>query len=371
MLTPDLAALLPNYRGRWNAYRRATAACDRTAAEAGIHIAYRAAGLAPPGRIEWRGSPIEMVREWEQGRLSASSGPNVRAALVERVHDKAAAAVQARMDRRVRELIFEGAGAAPLDAAISLAVVTAVVRHFQDVRPPMWARVRRWMRALASREKSLRLWPAPDECCIIQHELGWLAAFEYLHDVLALQRETEILGGLWLIGSNAGWIRPHAHVCWVGERHNVLNFDARGRLHCSNGPALGFPDGWTYYAWKGVEVPGEFIKRPELINLDDIDSQHDIFVRHSMIEIITPRRFVAMGGATFVSRDLAGVLWSRTWHNGDFWAAVEVVNGTAAPDGSRQSYFLQVPPGLRTARAAVAWTYGISEQQYLGLVQRT
>ena len=37
---------------------------------------------------------------------------------------------------------------------------------------------------------------------------------------------------------------------------------------------------------------------------------------------------------------------------------VEVVNATPEPDGSYRHYFLQVPPGVRTAREAVAWTFG-------------
>ena len=45
-------------------------------------------------------------------------------------------------------------------------------------------------------------------------------------------------------------------------------------------------------------------------------------------------------------------------------AAVEVVNGTAEPDGTRKHYFLQVPPTVRSAREAVAWTYGLTEQRY-------
>jgi hypothetical protein len=173
------------------------------------------------------------------------------------------------------------------------------------------------------------------------------------------------------MGSCAGWIRPHTHICWLAERHNVLNFDARGRLHSANGPALAFPDGWSYFAWKGVEVPREYIERPELITMDAIDDEPDIVVRHSMIEIITPNRFIAMCGAKLISSDSTGKLWRKTWYDGDAWAAVEVVNGTAAPDGLRETYFLQVPPRLPTARAAVAWTYGISERQYGGLVLRT
>ena len=89
-----------------------------------------------------------------------------------------------------------------------------------------------------------------------------------------------------------------------------------------------------------------------------------------MIEVMTPERFIALGGATKVAHCEAGTLWRKTWW-GDAWAAVEVVNGTPEPDGSSKHYFLQVPSHMRSARQAVAWTYGMPERQYARLSLRT
>jgi hypothetical protein len=43
---------------------------------------------------------------------------------------------------------------------------------------------------------------------------------------------------------------------------------------------------------------------------------------------------------------------------------VEVINATPEPDGSRKRYWLRVPPYMRTAREAVAWTFGLSGKEY-------
>lgn len=45
-------------------------------------------------------------------------------------------------------------------------------------------------------------------------------------------------------------------------------------------------------------------------------------------------------------------------------STVEVENATLEPDGSRRRYMLIVPTELRTARAAVAWTFGLTEHEY-------
>ena len=49
---------------------------------------------------------------------------------------------------------------------------------------------------------------------------------------------------------------------------------------------------------------------------------------------------------------------------------VEVRNSTPEPDGSRKTYFLRVPPTVRTAREAVAWTFGLGAVEYRPLPSR-
>jgi hypothetical protein len=67
-------------------------------------------------------------------------------------------------------------------------------------------------------------------------------------------------------------------------------------------------------------VPAWIIKRPELINVRNIGTAIDPQVRRCMIEILTPARFVAEGGAVRVSTDETGVLWRQRWR-WEAWAA--------------------------------------------------
>lgn len=48
---------------------------------------------------------------------------------------------------------------------------------------------------------------------------------------------------------------------------------------------------------------------------------------------------------------------------------VEVRNATAEPDGTFKTYFLRVPPTIRSARAAVAWTFGLDAEAYAPKVE--
>jgi hypothetical protein len=214
-----------------------------------------------------------------------------------------------------------------------------------------------------------------DEVAVGPHHLAPLGVYEYLYDVLSWRRPTRPLRGLWAIAKNAGWIVPHEHVCWISERPSHLRTDARGRLHCSDGPALRYPDGWCAYAWKGVEIPAWMIEHPERITVATIGDTFEPVLRNCMIDIMTPECFVRTGMVDRVGEDETGVLWRKSWSVRGViigsWSAVEVIDGTANADGSRKRYFLRVPSRMRTPREAVAWTYGLTEQQYGELELRT
>lgn len=43
---------------------------------------------------------------------------------------------------------------------------------------------------------------------------------------------------------------------------------------------------------------------------------------------------------------------------------VEVINSTPEPDGTSKRYFLRTDPSCRTARQAIAWTWGMKAKEY-------
>jgi hypothetical protein len=367
VLTAEQRKALGRYRARWSAIRRSTEPADREAAEAGARLAYRAAGLAPPQRFVWCDSPLELSRRAQA--ISRGDGPNVRWALVDRVRGKAIAHIRKRLPRRLLAEVERAVN--PADA-LTASVTESVVQAAERELLPLLTRARRGeplsltcvLLALSGREGFRHATAGPTD-------LSWLSTFEYLRGVLGLKAETEPLLGLWQLAGNAGWMQPHAWTCWLCERPDLLCVDVNDRLHHPTGPALRFRDGFSAFAWRGVELPRALIECPKRITPAAIDGQTNVQIRRCMIEIMTPRRYVAEGGAKRIAEDETGILWRRTWLAHDAWAAVEVINATPELDGSRKHYFLQVPPNLQTAREAVAWTYGLAPEVYDQLVMRT
>ena len=152
------------------------------------------------------------------------------------------------------------------------------------------------------------------------------------------------------------------------------------RLHRADGPAIAW--GQTrVHAWKGVFVPEQFIAHPQATTPDGVRALTDRRLQYALIDLYAHthghRRCMQDMGGIMMHEDSTGRLWclNPSRHpppqQPDDLKLVEVINGTAEADGTRKTYWLHVPPEMQTAQQAVAWTYGMTPQQYDGLVLRT
>lgn len=126
-------------------------------------------------------------------------------------------------------------------------------------------------------------------------------------------------------------------------------------------------------------------ERPDLITIAGIDWQTNVQVRRVMIEryrhgeeIHAAAAVIRGGGGERLDHDARyGTLWRRNIlrpviREGDRSdvpddepiVMIEVVNRTRELDGRFKRYWLGVPPEMRTAREAVAWTFNMRAEQY-------
>lgn len=137
-----------------------------------------------------------------------------------------------------------------------------------------------------------------------------------------------------------------------------------GRLHCENGPALFWPEsGESEFFWYGIYLPDGLGSSPQ-IRLEDILHEENLEVRRSLIERYGKRRFEVETQAQILHRDDIGILYRWGFQGREPRTFVLVKNSTPALDGSFTEYFLRVPPGIRTVRQAVAWTFGMRANEY-------
>jgi hypothetical protein len=200
-----------------------------------------------------------------------------------------------------------------------------------------------------------------------------------------LADQTEKLLGLTELTKSAGWYLPHKGICWISERHCVVIQDEQRRIHCENGPAIAYPDGWSIYAIHGVRLPEYVIMRTDEITVEKIQTESNTEVRRIMIdrykrgeEISGAAAYLRDGNALRLDHDDAwGTLWKMPIADDEDIVCVEVVNRTPEPDGHFKHYFLRCAPNLKPLRAdgsgrgqkmtalnAVASTFGLTGAEY-------
>ncbi|OII69470.1 DUF6745 domain-containing protein [Streptomyces sp. CC77] len=328
----------------WRAVAAATGGADRDAAEAGVRLAYRTAGLAGPERIVWAGSPREALRLLGPGgpeAAPATRGRSVRDAVRSAPWAAERARLHGRLGPRGWSEHWNATGAGLWESVQALVdrVRTGLVEEVAEG---------------PAQESATRLLLL--DAVLGQHDAPWLCAFDPV--------EGTPLEGLAAVAGAAGWWWPYERLAVVCERPVELHRDEAGRLDRGDGPALAYPDGFRLHAWRGMPVPGAFLAELASLTPERIRDEENAELRRVMLEHYGYERYLRESGASPVDRDAAGVLWRIPLEGDEDVVMVEVVNSTPEPDGTYRTYWLRVPPETRTAKEGVAWTFGLAADAY-------
>ncbi|WP_265565519.1 DUF6745 domain-containing protein [Streptomyces hygroscopicus] len=326
----------------WREVAAGVGPADRAAAEEGVHLAYRLAGLPEPERIVWAGSPREGAALAARLTAEGAAGRSVREAVRTRPWAAARERVLDRLGPAGWAEHWALTGAQLWDGTVMLTerIGTGVVESSTGA---------------AGDERAVRL--VLLDAVLGQHDAAWLAAFDG-------QDGGGTLDGIAAVARAAGWWWPYEKTVVVCERPVELHRDEAGRLDRGDGPALAFPDGFALHAWRGMPVPAEFLEELAGLTPQRIREEENAELRRVMLEYYGYDRYLEESGAEPVQRDEAGVLWRIELEGDEPLVMVEVVNSTPEPDGTHRTYWLRVPPRTRTAREGVAWTFGLEEADY-------
>ena len=303
---------------------------DRDLAARGFDALYRGSGWRPPRRVVWFDSPAAAAPAVVQTREPALftpgadhlDAPAVRSAYT----DAAWARVQRYFSRRSRDRIKR-----TLDEPL---------------------------RAAAGRST-----PAFERAGCGQHDAMWIGAFDAGRRMHGIE-QPRALDGWAALARSCGWWWAFRDTAFACERQTRLALDDRDRLHAADGPALRFRDGFTVYAIHGVRVEPWIVEEPQRIAPDTIAAANNSEVRRVLMERYGVERYLNDVGAVPFAHDAFGTLYRLDHPSRAPIVLVKVRNATPEPDGTWKDYFLRVPPDVRTARDAVAWTFGLQAAEY-------
>lgn len=208
-----------------------------------------------------------------------------------------------------------------------------------------------------------------------QFQACWHGYLAFLRDVCEIQ----IAGDLW-DREEAYADAQNSVCCWwvhkdfvmVSNRPERIRLDAQRRLHSEDGMSIRFRDGFGLYHWHGVVVDERVVLRPQELTAQDALWEVDAEVRRVMIERMGMERFLSEANATCIHRHKRGDLFSVRMPPGRLRSeADKVIRIVRVTDPSTgRIYFLRVPPSIKRADDAVAWTFGFkSRKQYQPIVE--
>lgn len=165
----------------------------------------------------------------------------------------------------------------------------------------------------------------------------------------------------------------------------TLQFDRQGLLHDWDGrPAVEWAQGGEgLYYWHGVHMTDSAGRNPDKVTARRALGWADAERRRVALERLGWERVLEQLRAQPIQQDDYGRLYcihspqTGTWpftpssSGPEPTMLVEVINATAEPDGTRRRYCLRIPPTTRTAREAVAWTFGFENQRQYVIAAET
>jgi hypothetical protein len=354
-LTDAERATFPAWTAKWVAVGHRTGALDEgewRVVEAAYRAAYGFGGLRQP-RVLGVSSPLaacvaaHVARRVCAAKPQAGVGAGVRAGVRDGVGDGVWAGVRDGVWAGVRDLLapYESWLHEPIRAGLADARESWTSTHWGGNLWCDWEAYASWF-------------------CDVGHlDLD-------LWDRLQCSIDMATAGPAWLFDGLAV----------VSDRPTVLHVETvsgRTRMHCEDGPAIAWADGWALHFWHGIRVPADLIETGW--SADRILQEPNTEIRRCAIERIGWDQFIRAADLPLVDTkpdpaNAPHVLRLCDVPRQIYGEAVRVVlmtNGSPDRNGQLRVYGETVPADIDDAVAAVAWQYGIDADTYSRLQRRT
>lgn len=395
---------IANHRKAWRDVAFCVKPADRRRAELAVHAIYKACEISPPREIIWFDSPIQgafaatLLKE-----LSTDLYETMRARIYDRAEKRLWAKAQEKSSLKWWRQIYDRVSKNGEDViyanlagrlcnltsryllggfeeipslAISEARIEFATRQLQAVYndldkrllPVDWSTIQRTFNLhptslTTSIERALQasisqmVW----RCGPGSFDAHRLQVLDFCHQSGI---PLPMLDGVKELAKSAGVCWMFREYCVLTERPKVISVDREGRLHSGRGTAIAYRDGWSMCSWHGTLVPRRFVRVLKERNADMIITESNVELKRMMIDAYGHERFLYDSRARIVHEDRFGILYRREMMHDEPLCMVGVINSTPEPDGTHKRYYLRVPPQLQTARAAVAWTFGLEPNEY-------
>jgi hypothetical protein len=222
-------------------------------------------------------------------------------------------------------------------------------------------------------KKIKELDPSKSNATILQemsfgaHDAGWLSFYNFFQEVVGIS-QVDKLQGLIDISKYCGWVSFYEDTVVFQHRPELIKFDDENRLHCEDGPAIRYRDGYSVYAWHGTRIPSEWIEKKSELTPEIALKWQNIEQRRCACEIIGWATILRKLNSEVIDSDddpMIGSLLVVDIPDVGREKFLQVLCGTG------RTFAIPVPPECMTALEANAWTYGVEPDLLRDLEIRT
>jgi hypothetical protein len=197
----------------------------------------------------------------------------------------------------------------------------------------------------------------------------WECYLSAARDILKLDLPSHTAYAHWEQAAIHGGFRVmHPEFCMVSDFPEVFKVDDQNLPHCEDGPSHRWRDGWSLYHWHGVRIPTEWIENKAGLTAKTALTWANVEQRRAACELVGWDRILSELKSKTIDRDedpMIGELVEVTLPDIGKEKFLRVVCGTG------RKFALPVPPQMKTALEANAWSYAVDTKVIRSLEART
>lgn len=200
-----------------------------------------------------------------------------------------------------------------------------------------------------------------------QHAAPWLSFYNFFKEEVGV-KDIEKIDPLIEVANQCGWVYCARETAIVMAKPEYIRMDEDDRLHCETGPAIRYPDGFTVYSWHGVRIPGEWIENRKALTAQKALSVENMEQRRAACEIVGWVNIIKQLDGKVVDEDedpMIGTLVRVNIPDLGEEQFLRVLCGTG------REFAIPVPPDMKSALEANAWTFNIEPDVLRMLEVRT
>lgn len=198
-----------------------------------------------------------------------------------------------------------------------------------------------------------------NEMCFGSMDISWISFYKYFIEVVGL--DLEKITGLLELTQHTGWYNAYEDVVVFQHRPEYIKMDDTNRLHCENGPAIRYRDGYSVYSWHGTRIPSEWIENKKSLTPEIALTWSNIEQRRCAAEILGWDNVIQQLNSVVIDEDgdpEIGTLLEVDIPEIGRERFLRVKCGTG------RMFCIPVPPDMKTAIEAQAWTWDLTVEDF-------